>query len=275
VAWMNRLNSLFWVVCLQLGTLAILVGKIWHQYGSFTASILTANIPLLLFWLAVSGILWWLTSILSLNGPFAAISFLSHLVSSFIILFLFSVLLLYLNSNGKVQITSSLLQALRPILLDQMLFSMFLYWSNTSIAYAIRYFYHSAENQKKHESYENSILIKTSFGYVLVEIESFKYVKDGDRKILFETDRSTPLNRERIKIPEGNLVEENKYRNDRSIVIDLAKIRRAVQRGVDEYVFFIGFSHELHLNAQMYKKLGGWLPRPVLDRNVALPIKKV
>jgi hypothetical protein len=262
---MGKARASVFMPVLLLVTAVLLLLKVWHQSGKLSLNLLLQNWPIWFFWLAVVPVIWWLSGLLKVKGPLAAISFLAQVLVGFIIPMLFVALIVLLERSGHSISSGSFLRAYSTAFQNNIGFALFIHWSNTILAYVIRFIASGNKSKPVMGRYDNSILVKTSFGYVLVEITSFKYVKDGGRKILFETDRSTPLNRQRHQL-KGTLVEENKYRNDRNIVIDLAKIRRAAKRGEDEYVFFVGFSHEIHLNKEMYLKLGGWLPRPVIEK---------
>lgn len=265
---MNQAPRWMFVVLLMLFTALLFAAKAWHQRGELDIGAVLASLPLWLFWLLAVPVIWWLTGRFKLSGSYAALSFVVQILISLAFLFLFAALVVMLKVfSGGAAPSGDYTGLLVSSLQSQFVFALFVYWSNTLLAYLIRHFLQRGKGESIAERYENAILVKTSFGYVLVEIESFKYVKGGGRKILFETNRSTPYNRQRMEITSGRLVQESRYRTDRNIVIDLAKIRRAVIRGKDDYVFFIGYSHELHLNQEMYKKLGGWLPRPVLEKD--------
>lgn len=260
---MKRRSSSKYMIALLLLTAAILLGKLLHQSGAITLKTVLLALPIWLFWLLHAPIVWWLSGKMKLTGPLAAITITTLLLYGLLVASAFTVIVIALDRPHDL---AKALRGFPARFTSSYPFAFLVYFANVVFAYFFRFLENSGSGRTATASYENSILVKTSFGYVLVEIESFKYVKDGDRKILFETGRSTPLNRQRVRIPEGRLVEADKYRNDRNIVINLANIRRAVKRSDDEYVFFIGFSHELHLNAEMYRKLGGWLPRPALEQ---------
>jgi hypothetical protein len=115
------------------------------------------------------------------------------------------------------------------------------------------------------DEFDNAILVTTRNGKVLVEIEKFQYVAGGGKRIMFHTGRTKELTRARVAREVGEkLVGQERYRPERRIVVDLGKIRKGEMTGPNEYIFRIGFSHQLKFGRDMYEKLGGWLPRPVL-----------
>lgn len=123
----------------------------------------------------------------------------------------------------------------------------------------------SPDSQAEMSGFENAILVTTRSGKVLVEIEKFQYVAGGGKRIMFHTGRTKEITRSRVAREVGEkLVGQERYRPDRRIVVDLAKIRKGEMLGPNEFLFRIGFSHQLKFNREMYEKLGGWLPRPVL-----------
>jgi len=261
---MNKALGLRYLLLLWAVSTGLFGLKIWQQGGAGVAAL----VPAWLFWMSVVPLVWLLCRHFPLSGVKGLLSLLVHVLVSCLVLVLFSLFVIFFEqrqpSSGWVE---QLQRQLLPVIQQQAVYSLFMYWTNAALGYLCILLTSGKKARAPKETYENSILIKTNFGYVLVEIESFQYVRGGDRKIMFHTGRSTPLNRQRVRIVDGSLVAENRYQAERRIVIDLAKIRRAVKRGEQEHVFFIGFSHEVKLNAEMYRKLGGWLPRPVVESN--------
>ena len=250
-------------------TIAIVVSArmYYQQEGGdqpFT-DILVSGLPSWLLWAAGTPIIFRLAGALPLSKKKWLSSIIIQIVCCALFLFAYLFAITFLDGivSGNPVDQERFIEVVRQNLANHWHFILIIYWVVLAIAYVSHYI-GSTRPVSSEQEYENSILVKTTYGFVLVEIEDFQYVKDGGKKIMFHTGRSTHLNRQRAVIEKGTLVEQEHYRPERRIVIDLAKIKRAEQVGPDEFVYYIGFSHELRFHRKMYMQLGGWLPTPVI-----------
>jgi hypothetical protein len=221
--------------------------------------------PSWILWALATPLLFFLADEFPLSRGKAAESLIiqAFISALFIPLYSFSISALDGILSGTISDQGAFIKGFTRNISGHWYFILALYWVITAVAYLSIYLY-SEIKPAKSLPFDNAILVKTRYGFVLVEIEKFQYVKGAGKKVMFHTGRSKHLNRQRTELKKGQLVEQQRYRPDRRIVIDLEKISKAEQTGPDTFVYYIGLSHELLFNREMYMKLGGWLPTPVI-----------
>jgi hypothetical protein len=233
--------------------------------GSGFLNLFMRGAPSWTLWALATPIIFFLADTFPLARGKAAESLIiqAFISALFILLYSFAISVLDGILSGTITDQGVLTRGFTQNVSGHWYFILMLYWVITAVAYLSKYLY-SEIKTAKFSPFDNAILVKTRYGFVLVEIEKFQYVKGAGKKVMFHTGRSKHLNRQRIELKMGQLVEQQRYRPDRRIVIDLEKINKAEQTGSDTYVYHIGLSHELIFNQEMYMKLGGWLPTPVI-----------
>lgn len=259
--------KLLLIVLVWVGIAVLISARVYFVQGgrggeSFV-ELLMAQLPGWLLWAAATPLIFWTAKKFPFSNPATALGV--QVIFSLFFIALYSVTFVAVDTalSGKAIELDSLADSAITNLRAHWLFILAIYWIVAAVAYGFRLSF--ARKPPGPERFENSILIKTNYGFVLVEIEKFQYVKGGGKRIMFHTTgRSRHLDRNREALARGKIVEESRYRPDRRIVIDLGKIRRAEQTGPDRYLFHIGYSHEIYLNQDYYRKLGGWLPTPVI-----------
>ena len=224
------------------------------------------GLPGWIIWAAATPFIYWLSGRLPVKGKQAPVSMMIQVVSAVIYAFIYiAVFLLLENFLGVgLRISSQFISRYLQYATDHFFTLAMLFLALSVIFYFLRNY--EEKQGRLAGNFLNSILVKTRYGYVLVEIERFQYVRDSAKKVLFHTGRRKHLTRDMVEIDPESIVEERRYDPQRQIVIDLGKIRRANKVGGGDYHFYIGYSHQLILNPQLYHLLKAWLPRPVPSR---------
>jgi hypothetical protein len=235
----------------------------WQSGTSNYLDIFSQSLPSWFIWAFATPLIFLISKKLPIAGDKLAASITLQLLFGVAFILLYSAVFSLVDTtiNGSILKSDSLMETIKTNAAQHYQFIAILWGLTTAVAYTVIYIRDRPQPlaQKK---FENTILIKTKFGFVLVEIEHFQYTKGGTKKIMFHTGDTKHLDRNRVEQSKGALVEEHRYMPERQIVIDLSKIRRADHVAINKYIFYIGYSHELTFNEQIYQALGGWLPRP-------------
>lgn len=223
---------------------------------------LIIGLPGWILWAAATPFIYWLSGLLPFTIKTWPKSLLLQIISATLFSFAYIAFFLLLENFLGVGLRLSPDFKQRYLSYAQShYFAVFLLYTGVAFLF---YFFRSLNigSSKKGKEFLNSILVKTRYGYVLVEIERFQYVRNAVKKVLFHTGRRKHLSREMVEIDPTSIVEERKYDPQRQIVIDLGKIRRADQIGENKFHFYIGYSHQLILEPELFRLLKAWLPSP-------------
>lgn len=260
-----------WKITVVIIVVWILVGIVssWRIFsqGGFPAGEagfirqLIVGLPGWVLWAAATPVIYWLGGKLPLTTLRTTRNITLLLISGVLFLFTYIALfLLFENFLGvSLNFSESFILRYQNYLKAHYLTILLLYFAVLALFYIFRALDPSGRSS---EGFRNSILVKTRYGYVLVEIIRFQYVRNAKKRVLFHTGRRRHMTREMVEIDPTTIVEEKKYDPERKIVINLGNIRRAVRVGEGDYHFYIGYSHQLILDSKLFNLLKAWLPTP-------------